>query len=98
MAVRSFREDRSGMSALRTAVEQATVPVLTEAIFDDSQRYVPVLTGDLRSTGRTEYEDGRGYVVYGGEDVDYAPYQEMGTSVMAAQPYLRPAAYQKRSL
>lgn len=95
-----FRPDYAGLAATREAAERATVPPLTEAIFRDSQRYVPVLSGDLKASGRTEYADGgaTGFVVYGDEEVDYPVYQELGTSVMDAQPYLRPAAYQVREL
>jgi HK97 gp10 family phage protein len=97
MALR-FEPDRAGMAALRVAVEGETVPRLTEAIADDAERYAPVLTGALRSSIHTEYEGDTGYVVAGDENVDYAVYPEMGTSVMRAQPYLRPAAYQRRTL
>lgn len=95
-----FAPDRSGLAAIRLEAESSTVPALTEAIFEDSQRYVPVLTEALKRSGRTEYDGGTGYVVYGGgpEDVDYAVYQELGTSIMDAQPYLRPAAYRVRAL
>lgn len=95
-----FHPDYGGLAATREAASQETVPPVTEAIFGDSQRYVPVLTGDLRASGRTEYEEDRtvGRVVYGDEDVDYATFQEVGTSRMDAQPYLRPAAFQVREL
>jgi HK97 gp10 family phage protein len=91
-----FTPDRSGMVALRRAVEDETVPRLTDAIYESSQRYVPVLTGALKRSGTTEYGAGVGRVIYGGgpEDVEHATYQEVGTSKMQAQPYLRPAAYQ----
>lgn len=93
-----FVPDYAGLAAIRVEAERNTVPRLTDAIYDDSQLYVPVLTGDLRASGRTEYADGTGYVVYGDENVDYATYQELGTSKMAAQPYLRPAAFKVRDL
>lgn len=94
-----FRPDHSGLAAARVEAESTVVPLLTEAIFDDSQLYVPILTGDLKESGRTEYDGGTGYVIYGNdEDVGYAAHQEAGTTKMAAQPYLRPAAYRLRSL
>ena len=89
-----FVPDYSGLAAIRVEAEASTVPRLTDLIFDDTQRFVPVLTGDLRASGRKE----PGLIVYGDSDVDYATYQEVGTSKMAAQPYLRPAAYQVREL
>lgn len=91
-----FVPDYSGLASIRVEVTNSTVPKLTRAIYNDSQRYVPVLTGDLKRSGRTEYIGDTGYVIYGGGDVEYAAYQEFGTSIMDAQPYLRPAAYQVR--
>lgn len=40
--------------------------------------------------------DGDTVTVYVGTDVEYAAYVEFGTSKMAAQPYLRPAADSQR--
>lgn len=93
-----FKPDHAGLAAIRVEAEDSTVPRLTDAIFADSQRFVPILSGDLRASGTTEYADGVGLVSYGDEDVDYPVYQEIGTSKMAAQPYLRPAAYMAREL
>jgi len=96
-----FIPDHAGLAATREAAERECVRPLTEAILGDSQRYVPVLSGDLRASGHTEYDgDGTtGRVVYGeGLPDGRAVYQELGTSRMDAQPYLRPAAYQVRDL
>jgi len=96
-----FRTDESGLTSLRIEAEGNAVEPLADAIFDDSQRYVPVLSGDLKRSGRIEHVDHRTrMVVYGGgpDEVDYAVYQEIGTSKMAAQPYLRPSAYKVRDL
>lgn len=93
-----FEPDRDGLARLHVETDARTVPRLTDAIYDDSQTYVPVLTGDLKASGRKEIHGPTGYVVYGDEKVDYAAYQEVGTSIMAAQPYLRPAAYKVRDL
>lgn len=94
-----FEPDPSGLAQIRVEAEATTVPRLTDAIYDDSQRFVPVLSGDLRASGHTEHHGGTGFVIYGDdESVDYATYQEVGTSKMAAQPYLRPAAYMAREL
>lgn len=93
-----FEPDYNGLAALRVEADERTVPRLTDAIYDDSQRFVPVLTGDLKASGRKEIHGGTGIVRYGDAIVDYAVYQEVGTSKMAAQPYLRPAAYKVRDL
>lgn len=58
---------------------------------DASKAICPVDTGALRdSIGHTVRRTARGYavVVYAGQD--YALWVELGTSRMAAQPYLRP--------
>lgn len=98
MTVRRFSPDPDGLAALRVEADAHTVVPLTNAIAADARRFVPVLTGDLRSSIRTEVDGSTGYVIAGDEDVDYAAYQEFGTTKMVAQPYLRPAAYMARDL
>lgn len=49
----------------------------------------PVDTGRLRNSISHEADE---EAVYIGTNVEYAPYVELGTSRMAARPYLRPAA------
>lgn len=52
----------------------------------------PVDTGRLRSSITNELtEDGEGLVAIVGTDVEYGIYVELGTSRMAAQPFLLPA-------
>lgn len=48
----------------------------------------PVDTGRLRNSISHTTNDEAAYI---GTNVEYAAYQELGTSKMAAQPYLRPA-------
>lgn len=66
-----------------------------DAIGATAERYAkkdcPVDTGRLRNSityeTRTLQKE-----VYIGSNVEYAPYVELGTSRMAARPFLRPAA------
>ena len=51
----------------------------------------PVDTGRLKNS-ITSAVDPEEQVAYIGTNVEYAPYVELGTSRMAARPYLRPAA------
>lgn len=52
----------------------------------------PVDTGRLRSSITNELgQDSQGLVATIGTNVEYAPYVELGTSRMAAQPFLLPA-------
>jgi HK97 gp10 family phage protein len=55
---------------------------------------VPVDTGALKASGAVEEAtpgNETAVVSYGGDDVDYAVYQEFGTYKMKAQPYMQPA-------
>lgn len=57
-----------------------------------AKRLCPVDTGRLRSSIANELgADGQGLMASVGTNVEYAPYVELGTSNMAAQPFLLPA-------
>lgn len=89
-----------GMVRLRREVDAKVLRPVTDAIADDAQRYVPVLSGELLSTIHAEHLAGEGRVHCGdiGRGIDYHLYQEFGTSKMQAQPYMRPALYKTRSV
>lgn len=55
---------------------------------DYAQELSPFDTGRLRNSISHAVDDD---TVYIGTNVEYAPYQEMGTYRMKAQPFLRPA-------
>ena len=64
-------------------------------IMNDAKARAPVLTGNLRRS--ITVQDGPGpQEVNIGTDVEYAPFQEFGTSRMGARPYLRPAFDQNK--
>ena len=54
-----------------------------------AKKITPVDTGNLRNS-ITHLVDGKAACI--GTNVEYAPYVELGTSKMAARPYLKPAA------
>lgn len=57
-----------------------------------AKQLCPVDTGRLRSSITNEIgQDGDGLMATIGTNVEYAPYVELGTSKMAAQPFLLPA-------
>ena len=89
--------DRNGMEQVRIAAVRGTLQ-LTEDMAGDMRRYAPVDQGDLVASIRVDPGSAVHRIwigdVAGG--VDYHLYQEFGTSVMAAQPYIRPAVYQRR--
>lgn len=60
-----------------------------EAVLEAATATVPVDTGNLRDSLQTTKDTDGGTLV--GTEVAYAVFVEYGTSVMAAQPFLRPA-------
>ncbi len=62
-----------------------------EEVSQDAQRYAPVETGELRESIHVEGDR----VV---AEADHAVYVEYGTRYMDAQPFLRRALYQRRTL
>lgn len=52
----------------------------------------PVDTGHLRNSITHQVDGDKSVTI--GTDVEYAPFVELGTSRMGAQPYLRPAVTQ----
>lgn len=71
------------LSATILDMSEAQEEVL-RAIYDESQKLVPVDEGDLKDSGN--YDSNR--VEYG---TDHCVHVEFGTIKMKAQPYLRPA-------
>lgn len=88
----TFRIDPGAWAQIHQLAEQARKNVLGD-IAADARRFVPVDTGELRSSIRVD--DTTAEVV---ADAEHAGYVELGTSRMAAQPYLRPALYKRRNI
>ena len=55
-----------------------------------AKKLAPVDTGNLRNSITHTVDDGD-LAAYIGTNVEYAPYQELGTIHMKAQPFLKPA-------
>ena len=55
-----------------------------------AKKLAPYDTGNLRNSITHEVDDGEP-AVYIGTNVEYAPYQELGTIHMTANPFLKPA-------
>jgi HK97 gp10 family phage protein len=92
------RVNATGHAQLQAAADRYAGE-LAEDMADDMRRMVPVLSGLLRSTIRVEHGSPvtRIWVGDTAAGVDYHLYQEFGTSRMAAQPFIRPAVYRRRS-
>lgn len=56
-----------------------------------AKEFCPVDTGFLRSSGWTEIEPSGDIVATVGFSAEYAPFVELGTYEMGAQPFLMPA-------
>jgi len=72
--------------------EQKQIEALEQiAVAGDSwvMPLIPVDTGNLRGNQSFEINEGEKEVVFY-NNTEYAPYQELGTSKMSAQPFLRP--------
>ena len=82
---------RDMIEAMRKGGDEGSREV-AEFIKDRAQQLVPVDTGRLRDSIRVNELGPRSYSVGPGDEVEYAEYVEFGTSRMAAQPYMRPAA------
>lgn len=88
---------QSRIGAIRAGLRAATgrgVQRAAEHVADLARQLTPVDTGALRASIRVEAgpsETSRA-VVAGGSGVDYAVFVEYGTSRMAAQPFMTPAA------
>jgi len=97
MGTKGFRELNNNVKKL-TKDFNNLIPVALKAgallIQNDAKKRAPYLTGTLRRSIHTE-QTGKTSVKVG-TDVEYAIFQEYGTSKMAARPYLRPAFDENR--
>ena len=90
-----FNIDRSWQQHLEPE-ETRVLEELGEKILPDMQRNCPVRTGRLKASLDAEVQ---GDVLrVGSRDVDYSVDVELGTSEQSAEPYMRPALFQQRSL
>lgn len=76
------------LAELKQAKKQALEAVGLQAE-GYAQMYAPVDTGRLRNSISHKVIDNNSVAI--GTNVEYAPYQELGTSRMSAQPFLKPA-------
>jgi hypothetical protein len=89
-----------GVILLQGRVDERVKERVLEPMAEDMRTYVPILTGDLLGTIRTDPYVGKGrHRIWIGDTaagIDYHLYVEYGTSKMDAQPYIRPAVYRVR--
>jgi len=82
--------DASAEAKLQELGNEYVASVVLPKVADHAKRIVPVDSGELHDSIHTEVSDEGMFVV---ADADHASHVELGTSKMAAQPYLRPALY-----
>lgn len=87
-----------GVEVLEAAMRQSA-----ETLASSAQSKAPVRTGTLRASIHVDgvQTEGNGVtatVKTGGEASEYAVFQELGTSKMAAQPFMTPAVAEHRAL
>jgi len=89
------------MALFKTRLNSELEQAMQESVLwveRDAKRFAPVDTGTLRASIASMVEGAvkdeiRGIV---GSNVEYAPFQEMGTSKMDANPFLMPAVEKNR--
>lgn len=79
-----------GDKAIKSMDQAVNVALTASALLVEgaAKNLVPVDTGNLRNSITHEVEKKEAKV---GTNVEYAPFVELGTVKMAAQPYLNPA-------
>lgn len=90
--------DPVGIAALSAAVFDAIGVQVGAEVLADAKRAVPVLTGHLRDDLAMDIDTQARVIKVGARTARYAGAVELGTSKMAAQPYLRPALYKNRAV
>ncbi len=86
------RLDMSGLEELSRRSGKAFDQIIGRAAFDietEAKKMAPVETGALRASLNAERVGEAHYIVSDG--VEYGVFQELGTSRMAAHPFLVPA-------
>ena len=76
--------------AVKNGINQCVLKTAV-AVANHAKTLAPVDTGNLRGSIDYAMESNNTAIV--GTNLEYAIYQEFGTRKMAAQPFLRPAAY-----
>lgn len=89
MAVTFINNCPKAMSGMQRAKARA-LEIIGGKAESYAKKRCPVDTGRLRNSITHQRYDENTEVI--GSNVEYAPYVELGTSRMAARPYLRPAA------
>lgn len=85
-----------GSDAQIEAKLRGAISHLADDIADDAQRYAPVDTGELVNSIHVVQLGPKSARIVA--DAPHAGFVEFGTENMDAQPFMRPALYQKREI
>ena len=85
-----FTSNRAEVLAAVSDAKKRALEIMGGKAESYAKQLCPVKTGNLRNSITHQQLDEDTEIV--GTNVEYAPYQELGTSRMAAHPFLRPAA------
>lgn len=80
--------EEDALEAMKAMAQEYIEDDVLPTIVKRAKRIVPVDSGDLQRSIHAESGPSGNFVV---ADEEYAAFVELGTSKMAAQPYLRPA-------
>ncbi len=87
--------DSGGLRRIATAASSLNERIAND-VLADMLDIVPRDTGALADSLSVEKVDAKTYRV-GSSDIDYAADVELGTSKMAAEPYMQPALFKTRT-
>lgn len=90
MADVTFTSNRAELLATVNEAKKRALEIMGGKAESYAKQLAPVDTGRLRNSITHAQLNENTEVI--GSNVEYAPYQELGTSRMAAHPFLRPAA------
>ena len=82
------RQMQAALEEVGQEAESNAVIEVDRAVYDTPMRGGYIRTGSLRNS-ITHAKDA--HAAYVGSNLEYAPYVEMGTSKMAARPFIKPA-------
>jgi HK97 gp10 family phage protein len=93
--IKGMEELFAKLSKLELIVDEDIFDGVDNLLESDAKSLCPVRSGNLQSSIHSEVTvDGNDVVLTLGADAEYASFVELGTSKMAAQPFLYPAMKQ----
>jgi len=86
----TFTTNRAAVLAAVSSAKARALEIMGGKAESYAKQLAPVDTGNLRNSITHQQYDENTEII--GTNVEYAPFQELGTRKMKAHPFLRPAA------